>query len=83
MKSKQTILLEGCIATINNQIEILRNAGIELHDGIDYDYVLDYIRYSTASDTFTFNTKQSEISEDAEIVEVAKREEMIEYRRAV
>jgi hypothetical protein len=66
----QKVLFEGCIATINQQIEILRNAGVEIKDSDDFEWCVDSVNYSPAMDTVCFKLRASEDEEQ-------------EYRRAV
>lgn len=65
MINAKSELFDGCIKTINLQIEILRNAGIEIHDKDNWEWVLKEIRYSMATDSVSFET----IPEDEELKE--------------
>ena len=69
LSNVQKILFDGCIATINAQIEILRNAGVEIKDSDDFEWCVDSVNYSPAMDTVCFKLRPSE--------------EESEYRRAV
>jgi hypothetical protein len=39
-------LVEG----LNIQIQLLKDAGIKIHDDSDFDFVIDYVYHSTAQD---------------------------------
>ena len=65
----QKILFDGCIATINAQIEILRSAGVEIKDSDDFEWCVDSVNYSPAMDALCFKLRASE--------------EESEYRRAI
>lgn len=62
--SVQRKLLHGAIEIINKQIEILRDAGIDIHDADDFDFAIDYVRYSDASDSVTFYTRQADADDE-------------------
>jgi len=62
--SVQRKLLLGAIEIINKQIEILRDAGIEIHDADNFDWVIDYVRYSDASDSVTAYSKEADTNDE-------------------
>jgi len=62
--SVQRTLLLGAIEIINKQIEILKDAGIEIHDADNFDWVIDYIRYSDASDSVTMYSRAAEVEDE-------------------
>jgi hypothetical protein len=80
--NRQALFFEGIIDTINKQLEILRSAGIEIHDCEDFDFCLDYIRYSEASDTVTAYFKQV-TEEEEEGYEDRKQIHKNELRRVI
>lgn len=83
--SVQRKLLLGAIEIINKQLEILKDAGIEVHDAEDFDFAIDYVRYSDASDSVTayFTRAVGGEHELEEEFEERKEEHERELRRAV
>ena len=79
--NRQKIFLQGIIDNINRNIEILKSANVEIHDADDFDFAIDYVRYSEASDSVTFYTRQAD-SEDEEDFEERKEWHEEEIRNA-
>lgn len=70
MKTKLEVMIEASIDRINQEIELLKQIGIEILDNQDADFCLDYVRWSRASDAVTVYLTESVIEKTIDIKEI-------------
>jgi hypothetical protein len=50
LETQQGRFFNALVEGLNNQIQLLKQAGIKIHDDNDFEFVIDYVYYSEAQD---------------------------------
>lgn len=62
-RDKYWLMWKSKIDELNKIIKLMRDVGEEIHDDSDFDYVLDYVYYSSASDKIICKFKEAQPNE--------------------
>jgi hypothetical protein len=50
LETQQGRFFNALVEGLNSQIQLLKQAGIKIHDDNDFEFVIDYVYYSEAQD---------------------------------